>query len=339
MLAATQLAGLPLARYEFVLQTQAAALWPPFLGTALRGAFGHALKAISCVMPHQDCRRCLLAARCRYPNLFETPPGPHHALLRHAKDAPRPFLFEPALPAAPPTKPDAWLATRVPLAAGENVCFGLTLCGEAVAEMPYFIRAVQVMAQQGLGAERTACHLGQVVAHGENGWRTVIYTPEADFLTPHLAPELSVWVAARLTQLAFIKDRLRVRLATPLRLRVRGSLAVQLDFAQLVNALSLRLALVYATHGAALLEYDYHKLLDQARQVETVRADLQLQHLQRRTNRQATTLNLDGLMGEIEFAGPNLHDFLPLLVAGELLHLGSGTAFGLGRLCLLPPTP
>ena len=36
-------------------------------------------------------------------------------------------------------------------------------------------------------------------------------------------------------------------------------------------------------------------------------------------------------MGEIVYAGPSLRELLPLVVAGEFLHVGSGTAFGLGN--------
>ena len=42
-------------------------------------------------------------------------------------------------------------------------------------------------------------------------------------------------------------------------------------------------------------------------------------------------MKLGGFVGEAEFAGDRLQDFLPLIVAGELLRVGSATSFGLGR--------
>jgi CRISPR/Cas system endoribonuclease Cas6 (RAMP superfamily) len=53
--------------------------------------------------------------------------------------------------------------------------------------------------------------------------------------------------------------------------------------------------------------------------------------LDRYSNRRGGKLELDGFMGDVTFAGPAIQELLPLLVAGEFLNVGSGTAFGLGR--------
>jgi hypothetical protein len=42
-------------RFEIVLQSHGEAVLPALIGSTLRGAFGHALKAISCSVQHQDC--------------------------------------------------------------------------------------------------------------------------------------------------------------------------------------------------------------------------------------------------------------------------------------------
>ena len=41
-------------------------------------------------------------------------------------------------------------------------------------------------------------------------------------------------------------------------------------------------------------------------------------------------MNLGGFAGEIEYEGDGIDEFLPLIAAGELLHMGSNTSFGLG---------
>ncbi|HYE66096.1 MAG TPA: hypothetical protein VD966_10960, partial [Pyrinomonadaceae bacterium] len=60
-----------MARYEFRLRAGEDTLLPTFLGSTLRGSFGHALKAIACSVQHQDCQKCLLTKVCLYPNVFE----------------------------------------------------------------------------------------------------------------------------------------------------------------------------------------------------------------------------------------------------------------------------
>lgn len=42
-------------------------------------------------------------------------------------------------------------------------------------------------------------------------------------------------------------------------------------------------------------------------------------------------MNLGGFVGEIEYEGEAIQEFLPLIAAGELMHVESNTTFGLGR--------
>lgn len=42
-------------------------------------------------------------------------------------------------------------------------------------------------------------------------------------------------------------------------------------------------------------------------------------------------MNMGGFVGTIEYAGEEIQEFIPLIIAGEILHIGTGTSFGLGR--------
>ena len=53
--------------------------------------------------------------------------------------------------------------------------------------------------------------------------------------------------------------------------------------------------------------------------------------LERYSNRQHGKLKLGGFVSEIAYEAAGLAEFLPLLRAGELLHIGGSTSFGLGR--------
>src|SRR6185295_521555 len=103
---------LTLSRYELRLKARDACSLPAFLGSTLRGAFGHALKETVCVMPHRDCERCLVADRCIYPYLFETPPPPDLALLRGQQRAPHPFILSPPSPFVPAVTKDLTRSAR-----------------------------------------------------------------------------------------------------------------------------------------------------------------------------------------------------------------------------------
>jgi hypothetical protein len=71
-------------------------------------------------------------------------------------------------------------------------------------------------------------------------------------------------------------------------------------------------------------------LRDAASHVPVVAKHLTLQRLERYSNCHHQTLPLHGLLGTLSFAG-HLAPFLPLLRMGQYVHIGAGTAFGLGR--------
>jgi hypothetical protein len=344
------LKALSLAQYEFRLAALVAGELPPFLGSTFRGSFGYALKAVACSMPHQDCARCLLAERCLYPRLFEPRANQSNGLLKQQQNAPRPFIFEPPLPGQKYTA--NFVSTEIerrpvpngkssgqkrlfagPLrfSAGDELRFALTLIGPAIEELPYIIYAISLMAQHGFGAQRTPFALLEVSAVDRTLARQKIYTPEMARIMPHdVRRNLSDLVKDRLTQLE-MKDTLRLLFLTPTRIRAQKGVQERLPFEQLVKSLSLRLTMLAQTHSATNLSYDYQALLAQARTATTQTENLWQQELSRYSNRQEKKIEQDGFMGETVFTGKAVLDSLPLLVAGEFLHVGSGTAFGLGR--------
>jgi len=387
MLTPEHLDTLRFARYEFQIRALESTVLPPFLGTTLRGAFGHALKSIACSMPHGDCQRCLLVERCLYPRIFETTAGQTTGLLSRSKDAPRPFIFIPPLP-----RPDAGLLRarddllrwRVRVEPDRTIGFGLSLMGEAVDDLPYMIHAVSLMAQTGFGSERGRFVLEKVVALDVYGNREVVFTSDQTLIRPHdrrqalgslvrarlaelhmsenaITPQTEIAIAAKAASTSASKrpapvvsstkesaipaaydyrnvfaseachQELKLRFLTPTRLRIKGRVVEQPTFSQLAGALSLRLSMIAQTHGGGPLDYDYQTMLERARDVVARDSNLRLLALERRSNRQRTKLEIDGFTGDVSFAGAAIAELLPLFLAGEFFHVGSGTAFGLGR--------
>lgn len=108
-----------------------------------------------------------------------------------------------------------------------------------------------------------------------------------------------------------------------------------MSFALLVRNLLRRVSLLSAVHGSAPLELDYRGLIAEAASVATVKSDLQWCDWDRYSNRQQTKMTLGGFVGEVVYCGEKASEYLPLLAAGELLHVGTGSAFGLGECCML----
>lgn len=316
-----------LARFTLRLRALEPTSLPPFLGSTLRGAFGTALKNAVCVINHRDCSRCLVAEKCSYPYLFETPPPPDLSLLRGQQQAPHPFLLDPPAP--------SFLAgdfNRLRLAAGDEIAFELLLVGRAIEYLPYVIYAVSEMARRGLGAGRTGFALTSVVARTGEGQGAELYSADAGRLAPasRAAESLAALVGKRLEQVPS-GDEIRLRFTTPTRIRVEGDLQNAMSFDLLARNLLRRLSLLLAVHGPRPLSLDFRGLIARAAEAETTSAALRWWDWERYSNRQGTKMKLGGFVGEIAYRGPAVDELRPVLAAGEWLHLGAGTSFGLGR--------
>jgi hypothetical protein len=347
---------LKVARYELRLRACQAVSLPAFLGSTLRGAFGHALKQAVCVIDHRDCARCLLVARCPYPYLFETPAPADEPLLRGQHNAPHPFVLEPPMLGLragrvwrlPKRNDEAQAVAATSLAAAErstfssgerhNLCagdtltFGLLLIGPAITCLPYVVLAVSEMAQRGLGASRGRFALVDVASIDEAGDKQVIYTSDSGrFSSSGIEPRsLRELLRARLAGVE-MNEALKLRFATPTRIRVQDELQTGISFELLVRNLLRRISLLIRVHGGTRMEVDFRGLIARAPGVEKCREALRWDDWQRYSNRQQTSMRLGGFVGEIEYRGEALKEYLPLIAAGELLHIGTGTSFGLGK--------
>ena len=228
-------------------------------------------------------------------------------------------------------------SNRRHLRPGDVLVFSLTLIGRATEYLPYVVYAVSEMARRGLGFDRARFELTEVAMIDEGRARRTIYSGATERISvPGSATKnLSDLVRTRLDQLAtagdFREDAIRLRFLTPTRIRVEGDLQVGMSFELLVRNLLRRVSLLAAVHGHARLELDYRGLIALAGDVSMGKFGLRWHDWERYSNRQQTKMNLGGFIGEVGYLGESIKELLPLLAAGELLHVGSNTTFGLGR--------
>ena len=150
---------LPLARYRVRFRERvpqgACSLASPqagYLGSAWRGAFGHALRKAVCVTRLPACDPCVLLRSCPYPFLFEsrTPPGAKK--LTRYPHTPGPCVLEPADP-------------RFDTCPGDGTLnLGVTLFGSANDHLPYVVHALEQAGRQGLTGRRVALDMLDVQA-------------------------------------------------------------------------------------------------------------------------------------------------------------------------------
>ena len=112
---------------------------------------------------------------------------------------------------------------------------------------------------------------------------------------------------------------------------MEGDLQAGLSFELLARNLLRRISMLAAVHGSEPMNLDYRGLIERAATIETHSSELNWWDWERYSNRQKTKMKLGGFAGEVVYEGKDIEGFLPLIAAGEILHVGAGTSFGLGK--------
>ena len=132
---------------------------PAFEGSMLRGAMGHALRRLVCVMRRPDCTGCPLIRGCIYTQIFETPPPPGRSA--GFVKPPHPFVID---------------ANLFPTSSQRSkVDFTVRLFGKALHDAPFVVRAITEALERGLGSAQQSMRvlepapdlLGPLTSEGE----------------------------------------------------------------------------------------------------------------------------------------------------------------------------
>ena len=314
---------LPLGRYRLRFREDqredGASLLAPqtgYLGSAWRGAFGHALRRMVCVTHLPACDDCALLDTCPYPSLFESRPPADAKKLRLYTRTPNPYVLEPS---------DRRLDSR-----NGMLALGVTLFGYANHQLPYIVRALDQAGRHGLTKRRIQLQLVDVqVEDSADHWR-LIHQPggvlhSAPLVEPALPPA---------------PETVGVRLISPLRIKREEHYVTPSGFRFRAFAANLlrRISLLTCFYGDTPLETDFSGLLRQAETVVVRQPKLRWQELTRFSSRQNSKLKMGGLVGSFVLEGPAIELLWPYLWLGQWAHIGKACTMGLGRY-LLEPAP
>jgi CRISPR-associated endoribonuclease Cas6 len=309
---------LPVAQYRVRFSVEASSQLPKYLGSAVRGAFGHALKKAVCVTRLARCESCLLYRSCPYSYIFETPPPLTTRKMRLYTAAPHPFVFE--VPFSRDAEPNA-----------AYLDIGFTLFGRGNRFLPYMVYALEEAGKFGIGRKRIPFLLGMVAQRADDTgerWK-VIYQP-GETLEP-LQPFVP--------QTPPVPDNLTLHFETPLRLR-RDDHNVSPDafrFTDLFVTLLRRISMLTYFHTDEAHETDFSKLAASAREISFAGQDLAWYDWTRYSSRQKASMQMGGLMGTVQLDSRGLEPFWPYIWLGQWTHVGKATSMGLGRYQLEMP--
>jgi len=277
---------------------------PSFKGSSFRGVIGRTLRQALCVLKsYKDCHQCPIYKNCYYAYIFETIPDPHKKLpfnLHKYPSIPHPFVIEPPLDNQNIYK------------SGETFLLKIVLIGKAVSYEPYFILAVELAGEHGIGKENRKFIIKDISS-------TDILRLSVNFpLTKDVLHDQK-------------SSNVLINIHTPLRLIHNKKLVRKLEFHHIVRSLLRRITVLYYYHVSEKLpEIPAKALIELAEKVKVVDNNLKWYDWERFSYRQEKRMKLGGLIGKISFEGP-IEPFFPLLKAGEILHCGKNTSFGLGK--------
>jgi hypothetical protein len=297
-----------MTRYELLVRCSGDLDLPAFAGNALRGAFGAALRELSCLTGAPDCGACPIVAQCPYP-LWIEPRAPQVGLLPRGATVPPPWVIE--------TPKGGKRCYR----AGEEFVFSFVVFGRAHKELSLCLLAFRRALFRGIGQERVPLEMVGVREAGQEYWAApsefVPRPPEALVVPPVPTP-------------------VRLRFETPVSI-VRSGRTLgpeTLRFGDLFSALQRRLGLLESCYGESSPAWDYRAHLLEAESCTWRGKDLQRVNLSRYSHRQHQAMHWWGITGE--YTLESLPDALwPILYRGQWSHIGKHASFGLGEYRIL----
>ena len=322
-------AQMKIGKFELSIQAKDPIILPPYKGSTLRGGFGNAFKKIVCALKEKECSDCILKEKCVYSYVFETPPPNGTRVMRKYLSVPHPFVIEP-----PPER-------KMGYKPGDELTFGLTLIGKALDYLPYFIYTFDELGNIGIGKGRGKYKLMAVsqkrtdppppagcraVPSEENGAR--LYSSETKRLEPFIPNALPIDIAPPDTGQP---AALTLNFFSPTRIYHDDHLTHGLEFQILIRQLLRRISMLAYFHcDIDTAHWDFKGCIDRAKEIATKKTNLKWYVWQRYSARQDRRIDMDGFVGDITYEG-DMAPFLSLLKAGEILHVGKATTFGLGR--------
>lgn len=299
-----------LLRLQISLKSTEPVHLPGYKGGIIRGGFGLAFRKVSCPFPARICQECILRSRCVWSYVFDTPRPKESKILSRAENVPHPFVIEP---------PDDG---RTYLIKEDTLDFNLILIGKALNYLPYFIYAFEKLAEQGLGRPRAKFKLQGVYQNNR-----LIYNPEKSAIVQDITPE-----TLNLNPTDEKAKEIKIKFLTPTRIIYQGKICRRPQFHILIRALLRRIWLLSYFHDQPV-ELDHKALITRAEKVSLKDAVLAGEEWSHFSRRQERLIEREGVTGWAIYQG-EITPFLSYLYAGEALHIGKGTTFGMGKIKL-----
>jgi hypothetical protein len=290
---------------------------PPFPSPMLRRVLGRALIDRFCPFGQPRCEDKPA------PPLRQPPPG---ELCRLAQECPYGVLFAASRTARPP------YALYVPPVVDDAPArIELTLYGAAWRLYPWALASLAQALRQGLGKARTRWAVEEVRRVRPDGQAERLAGRDLSSVASDLRPDL----LGLALQPCLTHQPVAVELLSPARLLREGRLLPgrePVPFELLIARILDRFTALYGDAGSDILRPEIRAVVEaEAARVRLLTDQTRWIEVRDYSARSGSELLLGGKVGRLVYGG-EASRFLPVLRAGEILHLGKNTASGCGRI-------
>ncbi len=288
-------------------------------GNVLRGAFGSSLRRLVCLDRNNgSCETCLLRDKCAYTLIF----NPLQAGgIKRLKNLPRGFVIKP------PIDEESQYTSLDPLK------FEMILIGDRINALPYVIVPFKELGAFGIGLNRGKFNLAGIEVLKDEKFYS-IYDPATNMVSNF---------DGRITGEELIKkakeldgEKIMFHFLTPTRIRynptgVKGDSRIikEPEFHHIIRRLRDRINALTTAYCGGSIDVDFSGLSERSMKVKKIQSELEWVEIKRRSRTHNTFHDQSGFIGEVSFEG-EIREFLPLLLAGEYLHVGEDAVFGNG---------
>jgi CRISPR-associated endoribonuclease Cas6 len=267
----------------------------PLLGNE----FAAACRKNSCRWPEKTCGSCSRQESCPWNLVFGQNLSSDPSALKRFQKPPLPFMF------TFPSLHD--LAVK----ATEIEC-GMVIIGQAIPCLDLLLEGFNdILVPLAAEVHMVGTRDYQGIVHPLGDGMGIIYPENLVVLSINDLSDNRVWP----------DSHLHIQLVSPLRLFEEGHLLGHFDFSRFARSLLRRVSSLAYYYGAHEIACDYKELSCQADAV--ICTD---NHFIRATERNRKTA---GITGDGRFRG-DFGGLLPFLIAGLYVHVGKGSAFGMG---------
>jgi len=292
---------------------------PPYKGSMFRGAFGATFRKVVCVTHKPNCDNCILQLQCSYFRIFETEITDNNIwFLKGVKKLPHPFIIDPPL------------EEKRGYAKGDSLEVGLTIFGEYINFLPFFVYTFQQMGGKGISYKRSKFQLDSVYNISLEK-EILIFSSKDNMLKTGLLDGISIDTL----DFNYPGKEITLDFISPFRVQKTGKVFTNPQLITpeiLLQTLERRIFAIASLFCNSGNNWQPIKIENDLRIAEN---NLYFYDWERYSSRQKTKILLGGFRGRLKLEG-DIKRYYPLFKCGEHLNIGKNTVFGLGKYSIIP---